>query len=328
MREFFLGTKEEQQAKQTIQRLQIKGRLTNKEKDTLQNTKLISARLDRRRFLSGIAATATVGVAAYYGIDLLNSKDEEKPIEPQPQPTHPQIPAAPEILIYYPEIYGSKLNGSGELQTDAGNIKWFNFSDAEFNPNAAIRISNFTYDIGFAGLSISNNIAGQERVTSTIIPRKPQTSILFFIDQNHPLPGWFPIQDAPSATNFRPNNQPNITFIKVPKQEGLKEIDLGLTQSLEGYLNEQLATQICHETIKVSDVVGNSFGLTQDIFCNTFGKALAARQAQITYEAYKSFTAENFFSFPLGVAKLYLLSEQQYNDLPVFEKGLKVKNYY
>jgi|SRR3989344_8154026 len=299
---------------------------------------------ERFRRVSQIGWRTAAG--AFLALNVAACKSPEAPVA---IPTRPAVlgPASPtisaaelvqsipeqirdeDIARDYPELKDFTVYSSGQFNTRKGvQIRWYNLTDAQFNPTAAT--STFSYFEGIMpkeGLGVKLNYYGKDIPIATL-PREGDQSRTLFITPNDapPTSTWgFEPGDYPSgATRVQArkaiasyvhllDTPPNVTFFN----------------NTEAYANRGLAIEACQQFIITGllspEAEANpqkTANDAQEAVCNSIaGIAFALRQQGVPYETYSRIElTRTGFGY-----KLIQLGQEAYNSIPLAGKILTAK---
>lgn len=246
----------------------------------------------------------------------------------------PEVSASPslgldtETLSYISEVYPEfiQVRGSGTVLLDEKSrfsdipAKVVNFSRLDFNPDFIRGVYEYYEALALLGIEgkfmYPYKIRGKDRIL-IMGPSPLITSrmTLFIPDESPPLPVPGTVDSRPAVTAVDLDSGQAITFI----QE--KDYGFGIFRSKEQSLTGNFMIEMCHQVIMAApldssgQVVldGDEIIFTQELVCNSFGMAAAAKALNVPFEDYDKFIRGRTMSFGPG----YRPSDGEYPMIPL-----------
>lgn len=292
----------------------------------MANPKEIPSGIDRRTFLrlAGGTAFALFSSAACAPQSPVPTIDRRNTTSTAAKPTiTPTTPTPePEVTKYYPELKNYRVLSKGEFNTDRTHTKWFNLSRMSLNPDITLVTYKFFEELGKNQRIIRYPDANQG-IPIGLNPKPRTERVLFFIPQDTPSPDW-PNISYTATTTGRFTDGPYVTFVRVP--ESIKDLAPSTVfVTPETAANKSFTVEACQSSIQISSSTPEMANLGQEIICNSYGAAFALKQTGKTFDQYQPWAKDVLIrqdpkspSYPL-----YILSEQEYNEIPKVGQPLK-----
>lgn len=233
-----------------------------------------------------------------------------------PTPTTAAKPTQePEITNYYPELKNYQVLSKGEFTTSRTRTKWFNLSAMDFDPQTAITTFTFFESLGKRQEPI-NYLFSNQNIPFWLDQRPKTERVIFLIPQDAPIPNWDYVFSRATTTD-RFTNGPYVTFVRVPTTE--KDLTPSLMFTTPALaVNKAFSIEACQSSLMISSLTTTVANLGQEIVCNSYGPAFTLKQTGLTFDKYQSWAKDVLISQdPQSPSyPLYVLSEQEYNQIP------------
>lgn len=264
--------------------------------------------------LLGLAAAAltalTIPSSSPEGWQWLNYPAINKPAE-----------SFPELWESYYELWGYPVKHAGSFQTEHSTSKWFNLTNAAFNPTAARSIIDYFERLAREGFQFSYRFrTGLYPSKLVPMPIEPRMIILkpvgtpppLFLNPMHPSGTIWGIGQAIMYVTVYEKGQ------KIPFFTDIGEVK---------YNTLQVFTEACNaSTVAVSDTAefGGQDRRGQEVICTSFGMAFLSKGAGLPYAEY----AEEISNTPgmqldlpaLWSTPFHSIPQKVYENMPRFSK--------
>ncbi len=212
----------------------------------------------------------------------------------------------PEVATYYPELGNLPVLGQGTINLPSRQIRWFNFSDASFNPGGAELLYRFLENFGTPA-------GGEDKILSYPIDEVPEqlfltrtgweeTGSLFIVPAAAPLPDWIkPASDSIFSFTVSHADGRIISVVRVPTNVPPE----AWGGSAATQLTTAIVTEACHWEVQVIPVsvdltdsrrMARVWSYGQEVICNSLGLAVWRKQNGDPYGVYSSFAQASFLN--------------------------------
>lgn len=299
IREILTGYPDEKQAKETIVQLERRKRLGSTQQAELSEARKLTRRLFLRQ--SGIAAA---GLAlAGLGAGVLYSSDGQ--------------PIDEDIKQYYPELgYPLREKGSFQTKNNKRDVSWYNFTNAAFNQNTADELLSYYEAIGVRGLSGRLVTKEGKNIDYRISLHHPYPLKIFVVPLDAKDPQWGQDEGEGASTYLGVIYGVNLTRIKLKNPQLSPSAIKRFIKTPEENASYGFSIEAGQSTIIARFSSDTDAFDAQEVFCNSMGFALYARQSRFDYEQYAAFTQDVGFRLRIGTVPMIKFNEQQYNQIP------------
>jgi hypothetical protein len=226
------------------------------------------------------------------------------------------------VNSFYPEMLDQKVRQNGDFISELHgvSVRWFNFTETNFDGDSANQIFSYFDFIGSQRFELELETP-DAKLSFHIEPNPaPRRSALFVVPSDSPIPFWLP-QRASGVTLQRTEDNLNLVQIRVPDERDV--IFSGWTPL--AHMNLFLNIEACQNTVNAISQSPGSSQHAQEIFCNSVGTALTFKQLGAPYEEYYKAIMEGKFTLPTGEISLMTLSEDNYNQIPTLSEVFTIK---
>lgn len=256
----------------------------------------------------------------------------EDTVLPNPETAIQQITTIDEIIAkHYPEMGDTWPKDAVRIQTPNNSLFFFNFTDHDFDPVAALQTYSFYERFARSGYSGTFTTLSNQKVPFKIMPPGKANILVFIIPEDAPDAEWilkYGGADKPAGTLLYKAEGLNLTRIReaMPKA-GSASNDIEIAGSIEKYTDLlfliEAGQSIINMQTQFSQEVSNRMA---DSFNNQLARAIYNRRLGKTYAEYirnKKPGSTGYIVDKNLIIPADPIGEAIYNQLPVIPPVIK-----
>ncbi|OGY16539.1 MAG: hypothetical protein A2785_03020 [Candidatus Chisholmbacteria bacterium RIFCSPHIGHO2_01_FULL_49_18] len=229
----------------------------------------------------------------------------------------------PEVLRYYPEMAEQPVRENGVFQTTQTSVRWFNFGDARFDPDAAARIFSYFEEISDNGIISSiHNPSGEDVYFEARPNPVVRPEHVFITSAEAPNPSW--LTDWGQGGTYR-GFDGSVNLTRIPLVSPEPGLEREVYDTVEKNANKIFIIEACQNSVNVISSDPETPHYFQEAFCVGSGTAVAFRQMKVTYSGYTEFVHDKAFQVPAGTIPFVELDEVLYHEIPVFSPAIHLE---